>query len=146
MKDNLFEILLNLFEKSLTQLQKSHQSNEGDLLQQLDVDEEDILNSDHALHLKSAQNHSTRVFNHEERVKLTRASYQFLMRMKQWCLIDAEDFELIMDQLQCSESRIVTLQETKWTIRNLLASSLDEKQLSFLDLVLYQTKDEQTLH
>ncbi|NYQ86079.1 DUF494 family protein, partial [Escherichia coli] len=57
-----------------------------------------------------------------------------------------DQFESIINQLQFSESRIVTLQETKWTIRNALASSLNEEQLTFLDLVLYQTEDELTIH
>lgn len=79
-------------------------------------------------------------------MKLTKASHQFLMRMKLWKILNPESFEMIMNQLQFSESRIVTLQETKWTIRNALASSLNEEQLAFLDLVLYQSEDELTLH
>lgn len=145
MKDNLFEMLLNLFEKSLTQLQKSHKPVDQEQLIQLNEDE--IFNSeDQALFIKSSKNESTRVFTYEEQMKLTKASHQFLMRMKQWSLINSDLFELIMNQLQFSESRIVTLQETKWTIRNILATSLNEEQLAFLDLVLYQTEDEHTVH
>lgn len=144
MKDNLFEMLLNLFEKSLTQLQKSHQSADKESPEQ--INEEMLQAEDQALHLKSAQQKSTRVFTYEEQMKLTKASYQFLMRMKLWKIIDADIFETIINQLQFSDSRIVTLQETKWTIRNVLATSLDEEQLTFLDLVLYQTEDELTIH
>lgn len=142
MKDNLFEILLNLFEKSLTQLQKSHKSVDQEQL----VPDETLNPEDQALFIKSSKNESTRVFTYEEQMKLTKASHQFLMRMKQWNIINADLFELIMNQLQFSESRIVTLQETKWTIRNILATSLNEEQLAFLDLVLYQTEDELTVH
>lgn len=98
------------------------------------------------VHLKAQQHTSTRVFTYDEQIKLTKASYQFIVRMKLWNVLNAESFEVIMNQLQFSESRIVTLQETKWTIRNALASSLDEEQLAFLDLVLYQSEDELTLH
>ena len=79
-------------------------------------------------------------------MKLTKASYQFLMRMKLLSIIDVDAFETILNQLQFSESRIVTLQETKWTIRNVLATDLDEEQLAFLDWMLYRTEDELTIH
>ncbi|MBI2784778.1 MAG: DUF494 family protein [Legionella longbeachae] len=145
MKDNLFEMLLSLFEKSLTQLQKSHKTAEKDATELLN-EEENSAAEEQVLHLKSQQALSTRVFTYDEQMKLTKASYQFLMRMKLWKILNAESFETIMSQLQFSESRIVTLQETKWTIRNALASDLNEEQLAFLDLVLYQSEDELTLH
>ncbi|KGP64227.1 hypothetical protein EP47_04020 [Legionella norrlandica] len=145
MKDNLFEMLLNLFEKSLNQLQKDHKLNDQDAQNQLL--EDDLLNTEEqSLFIKSAHKKSTRIITYEEQMKLTKASYQFLMRMKLWNIIDVEQFESIIGQLQFSESRIVTLQETKWTIRNALASNLNEEQLTFLDLVLYQTEDELTIH
>ncbi len=145
MKDNLFEMLLNLFEKSLTQLQKSHQSVDKESGEQ--ANGEDIPHAeDQALHVRSAQQKSTRVFTYEEQMKLTKASYQFLMRMKLLSIIDVDAFETILNQLQFSESRIVTLQETKWTIRNVLATDLDEEQLAFLDWMLYRTEDELTIH
>jgi Smg protein len=145
MKDNLFEMLLNLFEKSMTQLQKSHiavDNNSSVLMNE----NERFPTEDQSLHVKSAHQKSTRVFTYEEQMKLTKASYQFLMRMKLWTIIDTDLFESILNQLQFSESRIVTLQETKWTIRTVLATRLNEEQLSFLDLVLYQTEDELTKH
>lgn len=144
MKDNLFEMLLNLFEKSLTQLQKSHKNVDYDATEV--NNEESLASEEHALHVQSQQHTSTRVFTYVEQMKLTKASYQFLVRMKLWGILNVEIFEVIMNQLHYSESRIVTLQETKWTIRNTLANSLDEEQLAFLDLVLYQSEDELTLH
>jgi Smg protein len=144
MKDNLFDILMNLFESSLTQIQKNIKS--ADEGSSEDLNDEELLgeSKDH-LRIKPAHKESIRVFTQEERVKLTKASYQFLMRMRLWNVLDAEMFELIVNQLYYSESRIVTLQETKWTIRNILATSLHEQQLTFLDLVLYQKEDELTI-
>lgn len=145
MKDNLFEMLLNLFETSLTQLQKSHKKDD----QGLDEDSDEVENlepDDHFLFIRSAQDNSTRVFTYDEQMKLTKASYQFLMRMKLWNIINDDSLESIINQLQCSDSRIVTLQETKWTIRNVLEHHMNEDQLAFLDLVLYQTEDALTLH
>ncbi|AUH71912.1 Uncharacterized protein conserved in bacteria [Legionella sainthelensi] len=144
MKDNLFEMLLSLFETSLTQLQKSHKTADQDVIES--NDDESLTSEEQMVHLKAQQHTSTRVFTYDEQIKLTKASYQFIVRMKLWNVLNAESFEVIMNQLQFSESRIVTLQETKWTIRNALASSLDEEQLAFLDLVLYQSEDELTLH
>ena len=144
MKDNLFEMLLSLFETSLTQLQESHKSVVQD---SPEASEEEYTSSDEQmLHFKLQQPNSTRVFTYDEQMKLTKASYQFLMRMKLWNILNTESFEMILNQLQISESRIVTLEETKWTIRNVLSSYLTEKQLTFLDLVLYQEEDEFITH
>lgn len=145
MKDNLFEMLLNLFEKSLTQLQKSHQSAEKKSSEHND-EEEYSDSEEQSLYIKSANTTSTRVLIYEEQIKLTKASYQFLMRMKLWNIIDKDTFEAVINQLQFSESQIVTLEETKWTIRNVLAANLTEKQLLFLDLVLYRTEDKLAMH
>ena len=142
MKDNLFEMLLNLFETSLTQLQKKHKSAE----QTTESNAEDVAVDDDFLHVQNQQEHSIRIFTYDEQMKLTKASYQFLMRMQLWNIVNPLSFELIMNQLQFSDSRVVTLQETKWTIRNVLSSNLDEEQLAFLDLVLYQTEDKLTKH
>jgi uncharacterized protein Smg (DUF494 family) len=140
MNDNLFELLLNLFETSLAQLQKSHRSAEESAQEELDHPD------DQSLYIRSAQDTSTRVFTYDEQIKLTKASYQFLMRMKLWGVVNDDYFELVMNQLQTSDSRIITLQETKWTIRTILANNFNEEQLAFLDLVLYQSEDELTLH
>jgi uncharacterized protein Smg (DUF494 family) len=145
MKDNLFEMLLNLFEKSLTQLQKSHQSAEKNSSEH-HGEEEHSDSEEQSLYVKSASTTSTRVLTYEEQMKLTKASYQFLMQMTLWNVIDRDTFEAIINQLQFSESQIVTLEETKWTIRNVLATHLTEQQLAFLDLVLYRTEDNLEIH
>lgn len=140
MNDNLFELLLNLFETSLAQLQKNHRSAE-ESAQEDELDHPD----DQSLYIRSAQQTSTRVLTYDEQMKLTKASYQFLMRMKLCGVVNDDYFELVMNQFQNSDSRIITLQETKWTIRTILASTFNEEQLAFLDLVLYQSEDELTL-
>ena len=144
MKDNLFEILLSLFEKTLTQLKETHASttiNDNDRDKQADAP-----SGTNVAFLNSPSPGSTRVFTHEERTKLTKASYQFLIRMFSWGIMARDVFELILNQLLLSDSRFVTLQETKWTIHNTLADSLDAEQLAFLDLVLYHKEDELSLH
>lgn len=145
MKDNLFELLLSLFEQSLTQIHESYESKDSES-ESIAAEEEIQPGEQDLLYIKPPQDQSMRIFMPEEQLKLTKASYQFLMRMKQWSILDNRVFELIMNQLQFSESRIVTVQEVKWTIRSLLATSLNAEQLSFLDLVLYQTEDGHQLH
>lgn len=146
MKENLFEMLLSLFEKSLAQLKKNSEkpSLEPEPVDVNDLDELDI--HQHMVCINEANEQSTRVITLIERMKLTKASYQFLVRMKQWGIVNHYVFEAILNQLQFSESRIVSLQETKWTIRNVLAESLEPDQLAFLDLVLYQKEDQLSLH
>lgn len=144
MKDNLFELLLNLFEQSLTQLQKNQQSADQEALEQHEG--EAVNSDDQSLYVRSAHPYATRVLTYDEQMKMTKASYQFLMKLKLWGVIDNDCFEQIMNQLHFSESRVITLQETKWTIRSILANTLTEEQLSFLDLVLYQSEDQLTLH
>ncbi len=152
MKDSLFEMLLNLFEKTLAQLKESHvpdNANEAGNEQQADTYPSTLVAPKAELQaefIKSAQGNSMRVFTYDEQMKFTKASYQFMMRMLTWGIIDSNAMELIINQLLFSESRFVTLQETKWVIRNILADNLDPEQLAFLDLVLYQREDELPLH
>lgn len=150
MKDSLFEILLNLFEKTLSQIKENHEpstqlvANEPANLSMPTVKKTKM--GVHVEVLKSADERAIRVFTEEERLKFTKASYQFLMRMMSWGIIAPEALELIINRLSFSESRFVNLQETKWTIRNTLAANLTQQQLSFLDLVLYQREDNLSIH
>lgn len=145
MKDNLFEMLMNLFETSLAQLQQSQKVIANDASRET----EELNPEDQAVEMKfikAANHHSTRIFTYEEQIKLSKASYQFLKRMRLWGILDAEVFELVMNQLNFSDSYIVTLEETKWTIRTVMSSFFNEDQMTFLDLVLYQKEDELTAH
>lgn len=146
MKDNLFEMLLGLFEKTLTQLKEDASASENDADSEKQADTQDSSLGTDLVLVRSAHRSSVRVFTHDEQMKLTKASYQFLMRVALWGIVAPDVFELIINQLIFSESRFVTLQETKWIIRSTLASSLDAEQLAFLDLVLYHKEDELLLH
>ncbi|MGQ3891972.1 DUF494 family protein [Legionella sp. CNM-4043-24] len=144
MNDNLFEMLMDFFEKSLSQISEGKTGN-------TDAEAENDASGDAAddhssLTVRPAHAESIRVFTREEQFKFTKASYQFISRMLLWGVIASENMELIIDQLLFSESRFVTLEETKWTIRNVLAEQLDANQQAFLDLVLYQQEDRLPLH
>lgn len=146
MTDHLFEMLMHFFEKSLVHIKNAPSSSASlDNATQTTLDECDDFefttqSTDPRDHL------AQRVITREEQFRLTKASYQFLMRMTLWSVIDAEIFEQVMTTLVFSQSRIITLQETKWTIRRLLADRMSPSELAFLDLVLYQKEDNMPLH
>lgn len=146
MKDSLFEFLLSLFEKTIIQLKEKAGSNpiKG---QELAVEPSaDSKVSVKVQVVKPASPKSIRVFTRDEQMKLTKASYQFLMQVASLGIIDRHAMELVINRLLFSDSRYVSLQETKWTIRNTLAQNLDPEQLAFLELVLYFKEDGLSLH
>ena len=153
MKDSLFEMLLSLFEKTLTQLKEQHTPsshvNRVDLEKPTgpyaaqtspgaDGADQEIIQTPHS--------NSVRVFTFDERLKFTKTSYQFLMRMMALGILAQDMLERVINRMIFSDSRFVTLQETKWIIRHTLADKLNSEQLAFLDLVLYQSEDGLTLH
>lgn len=145
MKDNLFELLLNLFEQSLAQLQKNQKTGNQDNTESHEEEQTDT-EEGQFLYIKPAQQTSSRVLSFNEKIKLSAASSQFLIKMKLWGILDDQMFELVMNQVEHIDSSIINLQEIKWLIRQVLSDHLDEKQLPFLDLVLYQTPDELVAH
>ncbi|MFC3908953.1 DUF494 family protein [Legionella dresdenensis] len=147
MKDSLFEMLMSFFEKSLSQLTESNAEAEAVADNAQDSNEQETIGIDNkTVILRPAAETATRVFTCDEKHKFTKASYQFIARMMQWNIVSSETMEQIINQLLFSESRYVTLEETKWTIRNILADKMDSNQLAFLDLVLYQKEDQFALH
>jgi len=148
MKDSLFELLLNFFDKDLSQQEENEKASaveNGNGQEEPDFYTTATLESQ-TLTVRAANANTTRIFTDDEKMKFTKGSYQFLMRLVRWGIIAPETLELIITQLLFSESRFVNLQETKWTIRNTLAENLDSAQLAFLDLVLYQKEDQLSLH
>jgi hypothetical protein len=152
MNDSLFKLLLGLFEKTLAQLKDQSVSDialaQGNTLP---MSVETGIPGTKIICLQVEQintpkEQSVRIFTPTEQAKFTKASHQFLMRMSSWGLIGSEAMELIINRLIFSNSRIVGLQEAKWTTRQALASGLTEHQLAFLDLVLYQREDKIPLH
>lgn len=143
MKASLFEILLSLFEKTLTQLKEKQELT--------DVVVRDTISTEAKVGLeikvvKEASPTAMRVFSLDEQMKLTKASYQFIVRLGALGVVPTHTLELVMNRLFFSDSRFVSLQETKWTIRNTLAQTLDPIQLAFLELVLYFKEDGLSLH
>lgn len=162
MKDNFLEMLLTLFEQTLTQLKEAY-------IPELHKELSDLneLNAEQAvsqatnvevsssggkktslelLWFRTANNQSIRVFTPEEQLRFTRASQQFLKYLGRLDVLSPDAMELVINRLMFSESRFVNLQETKWAVRNTFAERLSSEQLAFLDLVLYQKEDDLPLH
>lgn len=152
MKETLFEMLLSLFETTLHQLHEANTS----ISQQQSIANDDTAtfkkhfltqhnkvpsNVYQMLLLKEANLDSMRVFTPNEQLKLSKASYQFLMKLHTWGVISRDVMEIIIHRLLLSDSHIVSLQETKWAVRTLLADNLSFDQLAYLDLVLYDKED-----
>lgn len=153
MKDSLFEMLLSLFEKTLSKL-KEHDTtkptqlaDKPSLSSEIDTTSFEIMSEAvKSEYFKSSGIDAMRILTYEEQMKLTKASYQFLMRLLVWGVVNKYAFELIINQLVFSESRIVTLEETKQAVRYVLADDLNPGELAFLDLVLYQSEGSYSLH
>ena len=158
-ENNLLEMLLTLFEKTLTQLKEAyvpevssvlstanHEHVQGQLTDLPVLSKEGKKRTLEMLRFRAAGADSIRVFTPDEALKRTRASHQFLKRLERLGVLSSDLMELIINRLLFSESRFINLQETKWTIRNTLADSLSPDELAFLDLVLYQQEDGLPLH
>jgi uncharacterized protein Smg (DUF494 family) len=152
MKETLFEMLLSLFETTLLRLKEvngSESPHTPDSHEQLvNATVSSVVKSDkisanvyHLLVLKDAKPNALRVYTPEERMKLSKASYQFLMQLNTWGYITRDLMELIIHRLLLSDSYIVSLQETKLAIRAILADKLTFDQLAYLDLLLYHKED-----
>jgi hypothetical protein len=148
MKKSLIEKLMRLFDQKLSTLSSSA-SKENPTHQEHPHEDDpaeivwgDIHRLEHnTVFIKDSHPASLRVLCHQERMKLSRQSLKFLQQLIHLDIIGEHTFELIMNQLLFSDSLVVSLQETKWVVNETLASSLDETQQAFLDLILYQQED-----
>lgn len=138
MKDSLFDILFNLFERTLTHLKEAKDPKGVE-----SGDNRTVLNK---VNLKTQAPDSIRIFSESELIRFTKPGYQFLVKIMRAKIIHPAIMEQIIHTLVESDSRFVSLQETKWTLRNKIAGHLDSKDLAFLDLVLYQKEDGLPVH
>lgn len=157
MKDSsLLDLLLDLFERTIAQLKERYpQMAESSLVEKsseglLKDGELFVIPSKKAAIqmalVQSASAKSFRVFTTDERVRLTKVSHQFLHRLVSWGVVSPDMMELILNRLMFSDSHLISLSEVKWTVRNTLSGTLDDEQLAFLDLVLYDKEHGVTLN
>jgi uncharacterized protein Smg (DUF494 family) len=145
MKNNLFEYLLDLMEKTLSQLHddKNRAETQTAKVPAVSDSKKTVVKMQH---LRSKSEKSLRVFTLPEQYKLTKASYQFINKLFMTGYVAPEIIELIINRLVFSESRFVSLAETKSTIWNTLVDVLDKEQLAFLEKIIYNEQYEGILH
>lgn len=148
MKDSLLDMLMNFFEKTLTQIKETNQEVQAtDPLIAASTDNHDKEVMESHLFLQRQAKTSQRIFTPIEQFKLTKASYQYLVRIMRLDMIAPEIMEEILHQLLISESPFVTVLETKWTIRTVLASRMtNPKEIAFLDMLLASKDDASLAH
>ena len=110
-ENNLLEMLLTLFEKTLTQLKEAYvpeMPDEAKAGQSTDLQvtsTEGKKKTFEMMWFRSADKDSMRVFTLEEEHKLTKASHQFLKRLERLGVLSSDVMELIINRLLFSESR-----------------------------------------
>lgn len=140
MKTRLFDDLILLFKQQFGDfgLAESIQppSNLVDNLEEPETKDNDVVV------IREASSESTRVFTTEERMRFTKASHQFLVRLNKLGLFSADYVEMVINHLLISGPKVISLGETKWFVRDFIREDLTDHQLAFLDLVLYQKEDQ----
>lgn len=146
MKYHFLEMLMQIFEQSMLKMRLAptkHVFSEDESEPENEATEQ----TQHLSPLRHPINQSSiRIFTEQEYKRFTKPSYQFLLRMHKLGIIDDAQREEVMNQLLFSDSRYITLEEMKWVIRHVVAPSLDDKTIAFLDMVLYQQEDDIPKH
>lgn len=141
MKDQFFEMLLSLFEQTLTQLKSQ---------QQLDDTESHLISIDNdnvslpVFHVQS--NNGTRVLTILEQAKLTKPALQFLMRLLHTDVLSSEQFEQVMDLVLDSSMRYVSVAEIKYIAHQVLSDSLSDRELMMLEFSFNAETTRTTMH
>ena len=96
MKASLFELLLSLFEKTLTQLKEKQQVVDASSARDLRSSETLVTESKVGVEIQVVNQPSAtamRIFSDDEQLKLTKASYQFLVRIGALGVIPVQTME-----------------------------------------------------
>lgn len=144
MKDNLFDILLSLFESALTPVNKDKNDvNFGENRKFTVVKEQNSVNT----FVKSKTEQGLRILTAQECVKFTKPAYQLILQIYKSNIISHDIFEDIINKLlQNHFADYITTSEIEKELKNTLKSELDEKRLAIIDLLFYQKEDGQSFH
>lgn len=130
MNDQLFEMLLSLFEQALTKL-KHHQKQLESSLPHVAQHS----TSESLLYVQDPSVGSMRVLTIYEQVKLTKPAHQFLMRLMQSGMLSAVQFEHLMNQVLDYPERFVTVNDLAMMVHQDLSESLSPKELMMLEFM-----------
>jgi len=137
MKIELFNDLLLLFKQQFAGFDNNQPPTP--LMEDIDQSEE---KDNTVIVVQDANPNSTRVFTAEERIRFTKASHQFLVRLNKMGIFSVDYVERIINHLLLFGPKVISLAETKWHVRDFIRDDLNQHQLAFLDLVLYQKEDQ----
>ena len=140
MNDQLFEMLLSLFEQTLTQLKSKQMNETEDNLISFDSDEITLP----IFHNQSKK--GTRVLTVLEQAKLTKPALQFLMRLLHTGVLSCEQFEQVMDLVLESSMRFVSVAEIKYITHQVLFDFLSDRELMMLEFSLNTEMALTTMH
>lgn len=141
MKNSLFDMLLSLFENSIS-TDKKNTSNNNDKSVFSVIKEQSITTK----FIKSQNDKSTRIFNFNEKMKFSENCFQLLILLFNSAEISNDLLESVINRLINSKSDYVTFEQVKHAILSTLAQNITAEQLAFLDLLFYQKEDGNILH
>ena len=141
MKDQLFEILLSLFEQALNQLRYHQEQKQDSKPKEVLIDTQQQF-----LFCQDSSSQATRVIITVEQVKLTKPAIQFLMRLMHTGMLSSFHFEQVMNLVLESHQRYVTVEEVGIIIHQVLSESLSERELMMLEFAFDLETSPTTMH
>ena len=145
MKDQLFEMLLSLFEQALTELRNQPQGDESFQNYPEHVNLHDTVEGESVVY-QEASFLSTRVLTVLEQVKLTKPAIQFLIRLLHTGMLNPLQFEQVMNLVLESTDRYVTVAEARRIAHQVLSESLSFKELLMLEFALDLESSQTIMH
>lgn len=146
MKDQLFEMLLSLFEEALVNLRRHHQQLES--AHEKSQESIDVLDSHsgEAQIIQPPTSDAMRVLTVLEQVKLTKPAIQFLMRLRHTGMLTSVQFEQVMNLVMDSHLRYVPVSEVTMMAHLVLAERLSHRELLMLEFALDMENTQANMH
>ena len=145
MNDQLFAMLLSLFEQTLAQIKQQQKALEIALENDAEYFANSIASGDIPV-FQYPSEHSTRVLTRLEQAKLTRPALQFLMRLMHTGMLSAEQFEQVMNLVLETKPHFVNVEEVKQIMHEVLSESLSHKEILMLEFAYDVETSPITMH
>jgi hypothetical protein len=145
MKDQLFEMLLSLFEQALTNLRVNQLQTELSAQDQQTKSLDDTEYGDLKIY-KSPSKSACRVLTLLEQVKLTKPAIQFIMRLRHTEVLDSEMFERVMNMVLESPQRFVSVGELMAILHVVMVEHLSDREMMMLEFAINLENSHTTMH
>ena len=165
MKENMFDVLLYLFENFISEYPYVLPEEPAELTSALEVagfqdscinkaflwleglTDLQMLNNNPSKHTHLKSIKGFRVFNSEEFARLDEDALGFILFLEQHNIIDDDSRELIMDRLMALEHFKIDLEQVKWVTLIVLYHHFQNKEeLELIEEFLLLNSDGETLH